>query len=191
MTPRFTQAITLAATAHEGQLRKGTAIPYITHPVAVAGLVAQYGGDEDQQIAALLHDVLEDGGPQFAAQIGERFGPRVLAMVQACTDGVPDAQGHKAPWTERKRAYLLHLKNASEDALLVSGCDKLNNARAILDDLVTIGPSVFDRFNAKLDGAVWYYEALSHMFTERKAPMAKALADTLLKIKRLVPSPSP
>ncbi len=83
MTPRFTQAITLAAKAHEGQLRKGTAIPYITHPVAVAALVAQYGGDEDQQIAALLHDVLEDGGPQYAAQIGEQFGPRVLAMVRS------------------------------------------------------------------------------------------------------------
>ncbi|RUP25255.1 MAG: HD domain-containing protein [Curvibacter sp.] len=187
MTPRFTQAISLAATAHEGQVRKGTSIPYITHPVAVAALVAQYGGDEDQQIAALLHDVLEDGGPQYADQIGERFGARVLDMVQACTDGMPDAQGHKAPWTERKRAYLQHLKTASDEALLVSGCDKLNNARAILDDLVTIGPAVFDRFNAKLDGAVWYYEALSLLFTERKAPMAKALADTLLKIKRLVP----
>ena len=187
MTPRFTQAITLASRAHEGQLRKGTSIPYITHPVVVAGLVAQYGGDEDQQIAALLHDVLEDGGPQYAEPIAAQFGPRVLALVQACTDGVPDAQGQKLPWTERKRAYLAHLKTASDDALLVSGCDKLSNARAILDDLVTIGPAVFDRFTAKLEGAVWYYEALSRLFTERKAPMANALADTLQKIRRLVP----
>ena len=72
MTPRFTQAIFLAATAHEGQSRKGTKIPYITHPVAVAGLVAQYGGDEDQQIAGLLHDVLEDGGLQYATPIAKR-----------------------------------------------------------------------------------------------------------------------
>src|SRR5450830_1326531 len=188
MTPRFTQALTLASTAHEGQVRKGTTIPYITHPVVVAGLVAQYGGDEDQQVAALLHDVLEDGGPHYAAQIGDQFGPRVLAIVQACSDGQGQDPGRKLTWTERKRAYLAHLRSAPDEALLVSGCDKLSNARAILDDLVTIGPSVFDRFNAKLEGAVWNYEASSQLFTDRKVPMAKALADTLQKIRRLVPA---
>ncbi|MBV5293529.1 MAG: HD domain-containing protein [Curvibacter lanceolatus] len=188
MTPRFTQALTLASTAHEGQVRKGTTIPYITHPVVVAGLVAQYGGDEDQQVAALLHDVLEDGGPHYAQQIGDQFGARVLAIVQACSDGQGQDPARKLTWTERKRAYLAHLRRAPDEALLVSGCDKLSNARAILDDLVTIGPSVFDRFNAKLEGAVWYYEALSQLFTDRKIPMAKALADTLQKIRRLVPA---
>jgi hypothetical protein len=69
--------------------------------------------------------------------------------------------------------------------ILVSGCDKLSNARAILDDLVTIGPAVFERFNAKMEGTLWYYEALSHLFTERKAPVAKALADTVHRILRL------
>jgi len=187
MTPRFTQALTLASKAHEGQVRKGTTIPYITHPVVVAGLVAQYGGDEDQQVAALLHDVLEDGGPHYAEQIGAQFGGRVLAIVQACSDVQGQDSSRKLAWTERKRAYLAHLKSAPDEALLVSGCDKLSNARAILDDLVTIGPSVFDRFNAKLEGAVWYYEALSQLFTDRKVPMAKTLADTLQKIRRLVP----
>ena len=109
MTPRFTKAISLAARAHEGQNRKGTPIPYITHPVAVAGLVAQFGGDEDQQIAALLHDVLEDGGPQFAAEIEREFGTRVLTIVEGCTDGVPDATGQKSPWAVRKQAYITHL----------------------------------------------------------------------------------
>lgn len=148
MTPRFTRAIALAARAHEGQARKGTPIPYITHPVAVAGLVAQYGGDEDQQIAALLHDVLEDGGPQYAAEIEKEFGPRVLSIVEGCTDGTPDAAGEKAPWADRKKAYLEHLAAAGEDVWMVSGCDKLSNARAILDDLVAIGPAVFERFTA-------------------------------------------
>lgn len=187
MTPRYTQAIALAARAHEGQNRKGTPIPYITHPVAVAGLVAQFGGDEDQQIAGLLHDVLEDGGPQFAPEIAQTFGPRVLAMVEGCTDGVPDAAGEKAPWAERKQAYLSHLAQASADVLMVSGCDKLSNARAILDDLLNpaIGTQVFERFTAKKEGTLWYYSALSRIFTERQAPAATALAVTVQDMQRL------
>lgn len=185
MTPRFTEALSLAARAHEGQSRKGTSIPYITHPVAVAGLVAQFGGDEDQQIAALLHDVLEDGGPQFEAEIGEKFGTRVLAIVRGCTDGMPDQTGHKAPWKDRKAAYLDHLTAASPDIHLVSGCDKLSNARAILDDLVAIGPAVFDRFTAKKEGTLWYYTELSRIFSDAGAPMANELAATVRKVSEL------
>jgi (p)ppGpp synthase/HD superfamily hydrolase len=185
MTPRFTKAIGLAAKAHEGQIRKGTPIPYITHPVAVAGLVAYYGGDEDQQIGGLLHDVLEDGGPQYADEIKSEFGPRVLAIVEGCTDGTPDAMGQKAPWKERKAAYLEHLVIASQDVHMVSGSDKLSNARAILDDLVTIGPAVFDRFTAKKDGTLWYYSELARIFAEVKAPMAPELAAMVRKISEL------
>lgn len=185
MTPRFTKAISLAARAHEGQNRKGTPIPYITHPVAVAGLVAQFGGDEDQQIAALLHDVLEDGGPQFAAEIEREFGTRVLTIVEGCTDGVPDATGQKSPWAVRKQAYITHLASAEVDVLLVSGCDKLSNARAILDDLVAIGPAVFERFTAKKEGTLWYYAELSKIFTAANAPMATQLARTVAEIREL------
>lgn len=190
MTPRYTQAIALAARAHEGQNRKGTPIPYITHPVAVAGLVAQFGGDEDQQIAGLLHDVLEDGGPKFAHEITQAFGPRVMEMVQGCTDGVPDAAGEKAPWAERKKAYLAHLAEASNDVLMVSGCDKLSNARAILDDLRNpdVGIKVFERFTAKKEGTLWYYSELSRIFTERRTPVASVLADTLQNMQRLARS---
>ncbi|WP_310564205.1 HD domain-containing protein [Hydrogenophaga sp.] len=185
MTPRFTRALALAARAHEGQVRKGTPIPYITHPVAVAGLVAQYGGDEDQQIAALLHDVLEDGGPQFAKEIETEFGLRVLSIVEGCTDGTPDAAGEKAPWADRKKAYLEHLASAGEDVWMVSGCDKLSNARAILDDLVAIGPGVFERFTAKRDGTLWYYQSLSKVFTDAEAPMCEELAATVSRIEAL------
>lgn len=184
MTPRFTRAIHLAACAHEGQSRKGTPIPYITHPIAVAGLVAQHGGDEDQQIAGLLHDVLEDGGAHYAPIIARDFGPRVLSIVEGCTDGTPDEAGNKAPWEERKRIYIAHLAEAKDDVLMVSGCDKLSNARAILDDLVAIGPSVFERFTAKKAGTLWYYQELSKIFTERGAPMAKALGATVDEITR-------
>ncbi|MFM2006168.1 MAG: hypothetical protein RLZZ09_1823 [Pseudomonadota bacterium] len=182
MTPRFTQAIALAAKAHEGQNRKGTNIPYVSHPVAVAALVARYGGDEDQQIAALLHDVLEDAGPAWRPAIDE-FGQRVLAIVEACTDGTPDPDtGKKAPWKERKEAYLAHLAETPDDALLVSACDKLHNAESILLDLTETGPSVFDRFSASPEETVWYYRELSRIFTARKVAPAPALARTVAAI---------
>ena len=147
MTARLTQALMLAAEAHQGQVRKGTSIPYITHPVAVAGLVARYGGDEDQQIA----------------------------MVQACTDGTPDATGQKRPWQERKQAYLAHLAETPAEALLVSACDKLHNAESILLDLTETGPGVFDRFSASQEQTLWYYRELARIFAERHAAPAEAL----------------
>ena len=186
MTPRFTQALTLAAEAHEGQNRKGTGIPYICHPVAVAGLVARYGGDEDQQIAGLLHDVLEDAGMEWEPRIAT-FGPRVLAIVRACTDGTPDAEtGQKAPWKARKEAYLAHLANTPDDALLVAACDKLHNAESILLDRTEIGPGVFDRFTASTEQTLWYYSALARIFAERNVPPAPALARTLAAIQAMV-----
>lgn len=108
MTQKFDTALSLALEAHSGQIRKGTEnalglpLPYITHPVAVATLAQRYGGNEDQVIAALLHDVLEDGGPQWADPIRDAFGGQVLDLVRFCTDGLPDAQGQKSPWRERR-----------------------------------------------------------------------------------------
>ena len=173
MTSRFTKALTLAAEAHEGQIRKGTenalglALPYITHPVAVAALVQRYGGGENQVIAAILHDVLEDGGPQWAAPIREAFGATVLALVEFCTDGVPDAAGQKAPWRERKEQYIAHLLTATGDGLLVSACDKLSNLQAILLDLTETGDGVWSRFTGKKEGSLWYYGALIETFAGR------------------------
>ena len=190
MTTRYIQALTLAAQVHDGQVRKGTSIPYITHPVAVAALVANFGGDEDQQIAALLHDVVEDAKTRelalaCAKKIASDFGERVHDMVFGCTDGMPDPSGEKAPWADRKRNYLVHLDAASDETLLVSGCDKLSNARAILDDLVTIGPAVFDRFNATKEQTLWYYTELAKIFATRRSPVAAALSATVEEIKQL------
>lgn len=175
MTPRFTKALAVAAEAHEGQERKETGIPYITHPVAVAALVARYGGDEDQQIGALLHDVLEDAGEKWAPRIAE-FSERVLSIVRACTDGTPDAvTGEKAPWRERKEAYLAHLAETPDDALLVSACDKLHNIQSIHLDLVEVGMSVFDRFTASRDETLWYYRSLAEIFAARNIAPADAI----------------
>lgn len=185
LTERISQALALAVQAHEKQLRKGTSIPYVAHPMGVASIALEYGADEDQAIAALLHDVLEDGGPQYGPVIKERFGDRVLSIVEGCTDGVPDASGQKGDWGERKRAYLEHLANASDDVLLVSGSDKLHNARAIVSDLLKIGPEVFVRFTAGRDGTLWYYRSLAEIFAGRRAPMAAMLAAEVRQMERL------
>jgi (p)ppGpp synthase/HD superfamily hydrolase len=187
LTEKFSEAVTLAATAHATQVRKGSGIPYIAHPLGVASLVLEFGGDEEQAIAGLLHDVIEDGGPQFVEPIREGFGERVLAMVEACTDGVPDANGKKAPWKTRKEGYLAHLADCSEDALLVSAADKLYNARAILDDILdpTVGTAVFDRFTASKADTLWYYGKLADIFAERGSPVARRLSSVVAEIRRL------
>lgn len=187
LTEKFSDAVRLAATAHATQVRKGSGIPYISHPLGVASLVIEFGGDEEQAIAGLLHDVIEDGGPQFVEPIREGFGERVLAMVEACTDGVPDANGKKAPWKERKEEYLAHLGDCSEDALLVSAADKLYNARAILDDLLdpSVGAAVFDRFTASKADTLWYYGKLADIFSERGSPVARRLSALVGEIRKL------
>lgn len=170
---RFEVALCLAAQAHRGQARKGTAnalglaLPYVTHPVAVAALVQRHGGDAEQIIAALLHDVLEDGGEQWAERIAADFGSEVLALVRFCTDGLPDAAGHKAPWRERKEAYLAYLARATGPGLLVSACDKLANLQAIHLDRVECGAVVWSRFRAGREGTLWYYGALVEAFAGR------------------------
>lgn len=167
LTQRFCDAAALAVAAHDGQRRKSTDIPYASHVLSVAALVLEFGGDEDQAIAGLLHDVLEDCDPPFGARIGPEFGPRVLAMVEGCTDGEPGGDRGAASWQQRKDAYLAHLEIAPAETLLVSACDKLHNARSIARDYARLGDGVFDRFNAGKDKTLWYYRALYQLFAQR------------------------
>lgn len=200
LSERLDAALAYARRAHAGQVRKGTTIPYIAHPVAVAALVLEHGGDEDQAIAALLHDVVEDCAPfdgdvPHAEGIRRAFGERVVAMVLACTDASVDdksaERGAESPdarrerWYARKRAYLAHLADTSEDALLVSACDKLHNARAIRSDLAQLGNVLFGRFNAGRDGTLWYYRALAARFAERGSAVAGELDREVGEIERL------
>jgi GTP pyrophosphokinase len=165
--PKLHAALDYAAAAHQHQTRKGAKIAYLSHLMGVASLVIEHGGDEEQAIAALLHDVVEDCGPDHAPLVRQRFGDRVADIVLACTDGVPDEAGQKPAWLERKQAYLRHLRHeATDDALLVSACDKLHNARAIAADAAA-GQAVFDRFTAGKDGTLWYYKSLLAVFEER------------------------
>ena len=185
LTDKFFKAVSVANYAHYDQTRKGSAIPYISHALAVASLAIEFGATEDQAIAALLHDAIEDGGAEYEQVILVNFGESVLAMVKGCTDGVPDANGAKADWWDRKSAYLEHLEKASDDVLLVSGADKLHNARAIVIDLQEIGPAVFDRFKAGMKGTLWYYRSLADIFSRRGAPMAKQLEGAVSQMENL------
>lgn len=188
----FNAALAMAAEAHRGQIRKGThnalglPLPYITHPVAVAALVQRYGGSEEQILAALLHDVLEDGGPTWREPIRAAFGDGVLALVEFCTDGVPDAAGHKPPWRGRKEAYLAHLRTATGPGLLVSACDKLTNLQAILLDLTEIGEAVWARFTGGKAGSLWYYAELVAAFAGRvPLPLEQALRRDLAVVQAI------
>ena len=165
--PGLHRALDYAAEAHSGQLRKATDIPYLAHLIGVCALVLEYGGDEEQAIAGLLHDVVEDCGEQHRQAVRAIFGARVADIVDGCTDGVPDATGEKEPWQGRKEKYLRHLDQAAHDTLLVSACDKLYNARAIAADVRAIGRDVFHRFSVPRDKTLWYYKGLLDVFTRR------------------------
>ncbi|MGA0601518.1 HD domain-containing protein [Caulobacter sp. KR2-114] len=183
--PKLHEALDYAAEAHQHQTRKGTTIAYLSHLMGVASLVIENGGDEGQAIAALLHDVIEDAGPEHEAQVRAAFGDRVAAIVLACTDGVPDAAGVKPPWRERKEAYLAHLETeVSEDALLVSACDKLHNARAIAADAAS-GKDVFARFTGGKAGTLWYYDRLADIYEARMGAGASLPIELRAAIARM------
>lgn len=180
---RLSDAFAHAARIHAVQRRKGTEIPYVSHLMAVAGIVLEHGGDEDLAIAALLHDAIEDCGAEQDAEIATRFGPRIAAIVRDCTDA--DMQP-KPPWRARKEAYLARLPQKSRDSLLVAAADKLHNARAIAADLRTHGPAMMSRFNAGAEGTLWYYRELADAFT-RLLPgaLSRDLALAVEEMERL------
>jgi len=184
LSGRFNEALVFAADLHADQLRKGMGIPYVSHLLAVASLVLEAGGDEDEAIAALLHDAVEDqGGQETLEAIRSRFGERVADIVWGCTDTdeVP-----KPPWRARKEAYIRHLDLASRSVLLVSNADKLHNARATLSDYREMGAALWDRFNASGEEILWYYRSLSDVFTRRRpSPLARELERTVSELERL------
>ena len=162
--PRFADAFDFACEQHHGQRRKGSGAPYVTHPMAVASLVAEYGGDEEQAIAALLHDTIEDCDVT-RADIVERFGDRVADMVDACTDAV---ESPKPPWRPRKEAHIEHVRGLSPTMKLVIACDKLHNARSIVADRhrKSVGEEVWTRFRAARPDVIWYYRAMAAALRE-------------------------
>jgi hypothetical protein len=174
MTTRFDKAFRYAHQLHRRQHRKGTSIPYIAHLMAVASLVLDNGGDEDQAIAALLHDAAEDqGGEATLAKIRSRFGDIVADIVSDCTDAWTDP---KPEWRARKETYLRDLPMKPKSSMLVSLADKTHNAEAILFDFQSLGDDLWARFNGGMEGTRWYYNALVDVFsTEMPGPLSARL----------------
>jgi (p)ppGpp synthase/HD superfamily hydrolase len=160
---RVEHALVFAATKHEGQVRKGSDTPYITHPVTVSMMVASYGGNEDQIIAALLHDTVEDcGGLPVLHEIRSVFGESVANIVDALTD----SYGHDTePWETRKRRYLERLAGESKETRLIATCDKLHNARAVLRDYQELGEPLWDRFTGRREGSLWFYRSIADILS--------------------------
>lgn len=198
ISDRFTRAVDHARIAHATQVRKGSNIPYLYHLLGVASLVIEFGGSEDLAIAGLLHDVIEDCGEVHEQIIRTEFGDAVADIVRACTDGTAEGKAtHASPeakrddWMARKLSYLVHLRQATDDVLLVSGCDKLHNARAIVQDLEDpgVGAAVFDRFTGGRQGTLGYYQSLSEIFWKRAAPTSRVLDATIMRMHHLVGAP--
>jgi len=184
LTERYADALQLAWRLHHGQLRKGTQIPYVSHLIAVSSLALEHGANEDEAIAALLHDAVEDaGGLATLDMIRQRFGAAVAAIVDGCTDADVEP---KPPWRPRKEAYLAHLASASLSVRLVSNADKLHNARSILSDLRVHGPALWGRFNAPKEGTLWYYRSLVQAFARHgRTPLVDELDLTVSAIEAL------
>ncbi|MGH2543607.1 MAG: HD domain-containing protein [Ardenticatenaceae bacterium] len=185
LTARFEEALAFAHRLHAGQQRKGEDIPYIAHLLAVTSIVLEHGGDEEEAIAALLHDAIEDqGGAATREAIRARFGERVAAIVGGCsdTDVTP-----KPPWRQRKEAHLATLKNASPSVRLVSAADKLHNVRSLIMNYRLQGEALWQRFNGGKSGTLWYYRAVADMLQEvGPMPLTNELARAVGELEALV-----
>ena len=164
---RLIDALGVAARLHAGQPPKATSIPYLAHLIGTCAIALEYGANEDQGIAALLHDAIEDVEPTEVARASVwRFGGEVGRIVEACTD----SDSHpKPPWRERKERYLLHLADADRAVLLVSASDKLHNTRAIVADLRRVGEALWPRFSRPKEDTLWYYRELIAVFRANAA----------------------
>jgi (p)ppGpp synthase/HD superfamily hydrolase len=180
---KFEAALVYAARLHRDQTRKGSGIPYVNHLLAVAAIVGENGGTEEEVISALLHDAPEDhGGRARLEEIRERFGDDVAEIVASCTDTYEDP---KPTWQPRKEAYVAHVRTAPASVRLVSAADKLHNARAILADLRVSGDKLWDRFTGGKEGTLWYYRALVDAYT---IAGTNAVVDELGEVVRKIES---
>ena len=184
LTTRFEEALIYATRLHAAQVRKGSNTPYIAHLLGVASIALENGADEDEAIAALLHDAVEDqGGAATRAEVHRRFGARVASIVDGCTDAEVTP---KPPWRARKEAYIQHLAEASDSVRLVSASDKLYNARSILQDYRILGEDLWQRFTGGRDGTLWYYRALVEAYhAHERTPLTDELERTVSELESL------
>jgi (p)ppGpp synthase/HD superfamily hydrolase len=189
----FRRALDLAAELHARQRRKGADVPYVAHLLGVAAIALEHGADEEEAIAALLHDAVEDqGGPETRERIRQEFGERVASIVDGCTDAdtVP-----KPPWQARKEAYIEKVRHEPPSIRLISASDKLHNARSILLDYLRLGEPLWDRFAGGRTGTLWYYRALIEAYraAERDSridPLVEELDRVVTELERIAGHPS-
>lgn len=183
--PRFTEALMQAKFQHGAQRRRGTGVPYLAHLMAVTAFVVEDGGSEDEAIAALLHDVVEDRGPEQLEVIERQFGERVAGIVAACTD--PPLNG--STWREAKQEHLAALESAGSEVRRVALAEKLDNARALLRDYRRIGEGLWGRMEVDPDDLLWYVESVADLFAgERPTQMGTELRRTVDELLELVTS---
>jgi (p)ppGpp synthase/HD superfamily hydrolase len=185
LTARFEAALVYAHQLHRHQIRKASGTPYIAHLLSVTALVLEDGGSEDEAIAALLHDAVEDqGGQATREEIKQRFGETVVAIVDGCTesDTIP-----KPPWRDRKQRYLEQLRQGSPSVRRVALADKLHNARTILFDYQQHGENVWSAFSAGKEGVLWFYHSLLQLYPlTQSSPMVEELKQVVEEIEQLV-----
>ena len=188
LTERFLAAVALADEVHGHDLRSGTEIPYIAHLLVVTGLVIEDGGDEDEAIAALLHDSVEDGGGRpLLDRIRRTFGARVASLVENLSDSV-DIDPQES-WIDRKVRYLEHLEGCEDEGVLrIALADKIHNARSIVRDYRAEGHSLWERFTQKTaQQQLWYYNQLVDIFSrKRPGSMAGDLCRSVVELAALV-----
>ena len=185
LSDRFSKALAYAAELHADQRRKISGVPYVSHLLRVAGIALGYGADEDEAIAALLHDAIEDqGGKKARDEIRRLFGDRVVEIIDGCTDTDQDP---KPPWRQRKEAYLARLKDAPPSVHLVSASDKLDNARSILISYRWLGEPLWERFSGGRDGVLWYYRNVVEILKQSgRSPLVDELDRVVSEILRTV-----
>lgn len=161
LTSRFTDALLFAANLHGAQTRKVGGEPYLAHLLGVAAIVMDYGGSEDEAIAAVLHDAIEDqGGATIREEIRSRFGEPVAAIVEGCTDADTIL---KPPWRPRKEAFLARLRTASPSVRLVVAADKLHNLRALTREYRRRGERLWWHFSGGREGTIWYHRSVAEI----------------------------
>jgi (p)ppGpp synthase/HD superfamily hydrolase len=181
---RFQAALCYTAALHAEQRRKFAGEPYVAHLLAVAAMVMEHGGDEDEAIAALLHDAVEDqGGAATREEIARRFGEHVAQIVDGCTD---TAESPKPPWRERKEAFIARLGHATPSVRLVVAADKLHNARAILREHRRLGQSLWSHFRSGREGTLWYYRTVVETLRRAETTaLVEELDETVRQLERL------
>lgn len=180
---RFSEALVYAKLVHGQQQRRGTAVPFLSHLLAVCALVLDDGGNEDEAIAALLHDAAEDHhGTATVREIAERFGPEIAGIVALCTE--PTRNG--STWRAVKKQHFETIEGAPVAARRVALAEKLDNARTIVRQLRDVGPELWPTMDVDEADILWYFGELARLFTEvHPGAMAAELSEQVAEMRDL------